>query len=147
MIETSSFVSFLKIREKMSESKVIAKTKGSEYQLVSINPHGLTNSFRTIISFQTISFFKHMCTRCLSFIFLFKFVMYNSSFVILYWKLSKHNFKTPLDFISFTSIRISSFWKWLLNRYFYYTKSLRIYNSTPWKLHARSGDPFESSNK
>ena len=42
MIETSSFVSFLKIREKMSESKVIAKTKGSEYQLVSINPHGLS---------------------------------------------------------------------------------------------------------
>ena len=41
MIETSSFVSFLKIREKWSESKVTAKTKGSEYQLVSINPHGL----------------------------------------------------------------------------------------------------------
>ena len=42
MIETSSFVSFLKIREKWSESKVTAKTKGSEYLLVSINPHGLT---------------------------------------------------------------------------------------------------------
>ena len=41
MIETSSFVSFLKIREKWSESKVTAKTKGSEYLLVSINPHGL----------------------------------------------------------------------------------------------------------
>ena len=42
MIETSSFVSFLKIREKWSESKATAKTKGTKYLLVSINPHGLS---------------------------------------------------------------------------------------------------------
>ena len=43
-IESLSFVSFLKIRKNWSESKVTAKTKGSKYLLVSINPHGLTLS-------------------------------------------------------------------------------------------------------
>ena len=47
MIETSSFVSFLKIKENWSESKVTVKTKGSEYQLVSINPHGLNLKVKT----------------------------------------------------------------------------------------------------